>query len=1286
MEQNSRVPTTAEFGPNDWLAEEMLERYLKDPTSVSDSWRRYFLESLGATQTSELANSLATSTKGNVVQSGTLTSQVQTQVQEASVEAVGTEVPPQRAVSAAEGSFGRNGVVEASSTGAESAPDEDFASKIETQGNRVTKSPDVRPRVVEDAVPLRGVAGKVVENMVASLEVPTATSVRVIPARSLEVNRSMINDHLTRIMAAKVSFTHIISFAVVRALETVPQMNSSFLEDVDGKGAPGVLRHKACNLGVAVDVERKDGSRALFVPVIKNASTLTFKEFVAAYDLAIKKVRTNKISPEDFVGATMTVTNPGTIGTSHSVPRLMKGQGTIVGVGSITYGAEFEALDPMVLSELGVSKTVTLTSTYDHRIIQGAESGMFLKKVDELLRSASFYQEIFDSLDVPYPAVEWSLDRNDSISRRIDDRVVKQVHVQTLINNYRVRGHLMAKLDPLGLQKPMSSKELDPKTYGLSIWDLSREFYADGLAGYETLTLEKIINLLRDAYCRTIGIEYMHIQNPEEKRWIQERVEGVPFSLSKEEKLRLLERLNAAEAFEKFLSTRYIGHKRFGLEGAEAAIAFLDEVLSLAAEEGLPEAVLGMAHRGRLNVLANIVGKGYGEIFREFEGNLDPTSVQGSGDVKYHKGYAGVFKGRNGATLEVTLASNPSHLEAVDPVVEGIARAKEDIHGNVGEFPVLPVLVHGDAAFAGQGVVVETLNLSQLRGYRTGGTVHLVINNQVGFTTNPNEARSSIYASDVAKTVQAPIFHVNGDDPESVVRVARLAFAYRQRFHKDVVVDMVCYRRHGHNEGDEPSYTHPLMYSVIEEHPSVRKLYTKSLSMRDEITEEDEERAVDDFLEKLQRALDETRSASAPNPTVLPPARPLSVPLSRVDTGVPKEALDLIAERLITYPPGFSVHPKLARLFSQRDALYRSGEIDWSMGEQLAFGSILLEGKDIRFAGQDSRRGTFSHRHAALIDYVNGEEYFPLMTLRDYQGTYLKAERGGRFMIYDSLLSEYAALGFEYGYSLVQKDALVCWEAQFGDFANGAQIVIDQFIAAAEDKWGQHSGLVMLLPHGYEGQGAEHSSARLERFLALASGSNMAVVYPTTSSQIFHLFRSQVHRKDKRPLVVASPKSLLRAKTSRSLVEEFVTGSFRPVIDENLDRSSGEIDRVILCSGKVAFEAMALRDSEQAQKSGIPPAAVVRVEQLFPWPEEELEDVFSKYYNAKEIVWLQEEPSNMGAWSFVHERLHFSVRERFALRHVSRPSAGSPATGFSAMHVLEQEDLLRRALLEPIKA
>jgi 2-oxoglutarate dehydrogenase E1 component len=705
--------------------------------------------------------------------------------------------------------------------------------------------------------------------MTASLEVPTATSFRVIPARLLEVNRQILNNQLSRTgSAGKVSFTHIIGFAVVQAARYVPTLNSSFrAADKDNPKAPAeVVHHQHLNLGIAVDVERADGSRILMVPVIKAADTLDFRAFWTAYEDLIRKVRTNKIGADDLAGATLTLTNPGTIGTVQSVPRLMPGQGSIIGVGSIGYPAEWQASDPRVLAELGVSKVVTLTSTYDHRIIQGAESGLFLKKVHELLTGAdSFYQIVFKAMGVPYEPVPFHRDVND-LTDSADLRLHKQSEVDNLINMHRVRGHLIAHLDPLDWKDPQMHPELDPTNHGLSVWDLEREFLTNGLAGTERMSLGDILGVLRDAYCRTVGVEYMFIQEPDQKRWIQDHVEGVSTTLSSGEQRYILDRLNAAEALEQFLNTKYIGQKRFGLEGGESAIPLIDAVIDEAAVAGLSEVVIGMAHRGRLNVLINIVGKSYSDLFEEFEGNIDPGTVQGSGDVKYHKGFKGKFTGRSGVSIDVFLASNPSHLEAVDPVVEGMARALQDqlsVKERAGADLVLPLLIHGDAAFAGQGVVAETLNMSALPGYETGGTVHLVINNQLGFTTNPESARSSVYATDVAKMVQAPIFHVNGDDPEACVRVGRLAFAFRQQFHKDVVIDLVCYRRYGHNEQDDPSLTQPLLYQLIKEHRSVRKLYTESLVRRGDIDMDEAEAALKDFSKRLQAALDETRAAAA---------------------------------------------------------------------------------------------------------------------------------------------------------------------------------------------------------------------------------------------------------------------------------------------------------------------------------------------------------------------------------------------------------------------------------------
>ncbi|HJW64843.1 MAG TPA: multifunctional oxoglutarate decarboxylase/oxoglutarate dehydrogenase thiamine pyrophosphate-binding subunit/dihydrolipoyllysine-residue succinyltransferase subunit, partial [Actinomycetes bacterium] len=709
--------------------------------------------------------------------------------------------------------------------------------------------------------PLRGAAARIVEAMEASRAVPTATSVRTVPARLLEVNRSVLNGHLRRRQGGKVSFTHMIAYAVVKALEAVPVMTTMYRE-VDGK--PNAARPAHVNLGLAVDTRRPDGSRTLLVPNIKQADTLDFAGFVRAYEEIIAKVKANKLTVADFADTTLTITNPGTIGTVLSVPRLMAGQSAIIGVGAIDYPAEYQGADPDTLAGMGIGKVITLTSTYDHRVIQGAESGEFLARMHRLLLGADdFYGELFRAMTVPYVPVQWHKDEKPSEDSL--DSVEKQAGVLQLINLYRVRGHLIANLDPLKAKPPMMHPELDPASYGFTIWDLERRFVTGGLAGQRELPLGEILHILRDAYCRTGTVEYMHNSHTDEKQWIQEHVEGVPQELPKEDQLQILHKLSEADAFERFLHNKYTGHKRFSLEGAESLIPMLDAVLDKAADADMEGTVIGMSHRGRLNVLANTVGKSYGEIFGEFEGNLDPTLTQGSGDVKYHLGAVGKHVARSGKEVRVEVASNPSHLEAVNPVVEGIARARQDLLDRGEEAPVLPILIHGDAAFAGQGVVAETLNLSQLRGYRTGGTIHVIVNNQVGFTTSPASSRSSMYCTDVARMVQAPIFHVNGDDPEACIRVADLAFEYRQAFNKDVVIDLVCYRRRGHNEGDDPSYTQPLMYDLIEQKRSVRKLYTESLIGRGDITIEEAEQVLRDYQLQLERVFTEVREAdSAP--------------------------------------------------------------------------------------------------------------------------------------------------------------------------------------------------------------------------------------------------------------------------------------------------------------------------------------------------------------------------------------------------------------------------------------
>jgi multifunctional 2-oxoglutarate metabolism enzyme len=1196
---------TQDFGANSWLVEEMYEQYRTDPASVSEAWQEFFSDYRSA------ASPVAPAA------------------------AAATPVAPAASAPAV------NGNGNGASAPAASAP-------------VVAPVPaGITPE------PIRGVGAAIVTNMEKSLTVPTATSFRNVPARLLEVNRKSINDYRSRHGLSKVSFTHIIAAAIVRAIgDAVPNMRNAYT--VDAAGKPMLIRNPGVNVGLAVDVDKGDGTRALVVPVLRNADSLSFAEFLVAYDEIVRKVKNNKLTIDDYQGANVSITNPGTIGTVQSVPRLMPGQGVIVGVGSIDYPAEFQGADESNLNTLGVSKVVTITSTYDHRIIQGAESGLFLKHVHELLLGKhGFYEEIFRSLEIPYQPVQWASD--SSPMNREETMMHKQMQVSLLVRSHRVRGHLIADLDPLRWKVPRLPRELDPSTYGLTIWDLEREFLTGGVAGSTKMKFDELLGVLRDAYCRTIGVEYMHIQDTDEQRWIQSKLEGVTFTPTLDEKLRILERLNAAEAFEKFLATKYVGTKRFGLEGAESMIPILDAILSGAADTGMDSVVLGMMHRGRLNVLANIMGKSYDQIFKEFEGHLSPDSVQGSGDVKYHLGAKGQYVSAQGAGIPIELCANPSHLETVDALVLGMARAKQDKIEPPLAFSVLPLLIHGDAAFAGQGVVAECLAMSDINGYRVGGTVHLIVNNQIGFTTAPKYARSSLYATDVAKTVQAPIFHVNGDDPEACVRVARLAFEYRKKFHKDVVIDMVCYRLHGHNEGDDPSYTQPAMYRAIAEKRSVRKLYVEQLVKRGDISLETAEQALKDYQQKLQSALDDTRAIVREDVKAKKPPAPIGV-LPHVNTGVDRASVERVFTQLTNYPEGFTPHPKLARQFEARAKQYEeSGDFEWAVGEALAFGTLLLEGFDVRLAGEDSRRGTFSQRHAALIDNLTEDVFAPLAEIPGATG---------RFWNYDSLLSEYAALGFEYGYAHSNRNALVLWEAQFGDFINGAQIVIDQYLVAAEDKWKQENGLVLLLPHGFEGQGPEHSSARIERFLQSCAEDNIQVVNATTAAQYFHVLRRQMHRDIRKPLVIFTPKQPLRMKESRSRIEDVTTGSFQEVLDDPFVTDKSSVQRIVLCSGKVAWDAITERDKRSA------PVAVVRVEQLYPFPLEQINEIISQYPNAKEIVWLQEEPENMGPWHFV-EHLIWRLKDRgYDLRHTSRVASGSPATGSKAIHDQEHIDLM----------
>ena len=1229
------------FGPNEWLVQEMYERYQSDPSSVDKSWWEFFADYKG------------TPSLNNSVKSGTPPipkSQLAKPVPPAPVAK--SEVITPEVIKP---------VIEKNIT-----PVKTSTTTIKPADPVVKPIPTLATPGAATVEPLRGVAARVVQSMEGSLSVPTATSVRVVPAKLMIDNRTVINNHLKRGRGGKVSFTHLIGYAMVKAIRSMPEMNT-FFTDLDGKPAIGHPEH--INLGIAIDLAKADGSRQLLVPSIKGCEGLDFAQFWSAYEDIVRKARAGSLTVEDFAGTTISLTNPGTIGTVHSVPRLVQGQGLILGVGSLDYPAEFHGANEQALADLAISKVVTITSTYDHRIIQGAQSGEFLRRIHEiLLGEENFYDEIFEALRIPYVPIRWVVD----IQFDKDDDVSKTARVQKLIDAYRTTGHLMADVEPLSYVQ-RSHPDLDVVSHGLSLWDLDREFATGGFGGKSFMKLRRILGVLRDSYCRTIGVEYMYIANPDERKWMQERMEvGAPRT-PRDEQLRILRKLNSAEAFETFLQTKYVGQKRFSLEGGESVIPVLDAMISAAADAGLDEVCVGMPHRGRLNILANIAGKSYGQIFQEFEGNYHDNEVHGSGDVKYHLGTKGTFVSESGSKTKIYLAANPSHLEAVNPVLEGIVRAKQDkLRVAAGDttideqttYPVMPILLHGDAAFAGQGVVSETLSLSLLKGYRTGGTIHIIVNNQVGFTTSPSSARSSTYSTDIAKMIQSPVFHVNGDDPEACVRVARIAFEYRQTFNKDVVIDMICYRRRGHNEGDEPSFTQPLMYKLIDAKRSTRKLYTEALIGRGDITVEEAEEVLRDYQQQLEGVFTSVHNTE---PESDPSWRPPVVPEpATVNTSVAEDQLRKIALTQSSIPAEFTVHPKLLPQLLKRVEMLDESTVDWATGEMFAFGSLLLEGHPVRMSGQDVRRGTFSNRHAVIVDKENGKELFPLRSL---------IKDPNQFHIYDSLLSEYAVMGFEYGYSVERDNALVVWEAQFGDFANGAQTVIDEFISSALQKWGERSSVVLLLPHGYEGQGPDHSSGRIERFLALCAEQNMTVAQPSTPASYFHLLRWHMKNPARRPLIVFEPKSMLRLKAAASGLKDFTTGTFKPFIP---DDKVVNTTRLIFTSGKVYYDLIAERE-----KLGEHSTSIARVEQLYPLPIEEMIAEAKKHPKAT-LLWVQDEPANQGPWPYIaltaseafvaHEEL--SGR---SIRRVSRRATASPATGNHHLHEEEEKALMTEA-------
>jgi multifunctional 2-oxoglutarate metabolism enzyme len=1238
------VSSPSPFGQNEWLVEEMYRKFREDPSSVDPSWHE-FLVDYSPEPTTETQ-----STIGNGQPA---------QAPAASAPVAAPEPAPAPAP-------------KADTSNRVSAPAK-APEPVKTAAKPAAPAP--APAEGDETQVLRGAAAAVVKNMSASLEVPTATSVRAIPAKLMIDNRIVINNHLKRTRGGKISFTHLIGYALVQAVKRFPNMNRHFAE-VDGK--PNAVTPEHVNLGLAIDLQGRDGNRQLVVASIRGCETMQFGQFIAGYEDIVRRARDGKLTAEDFSGVTISLTNPGTIGTVHSVPRLMRGQGAIVGVGAMEYPAEFQGASEERISELGVGKLVTFTSTYDHRIIQGAESGDFLRTLHALLLSDDFFDEIFRELGIPYEPVRWRTDNPDSIED-------KNGRVLELIAAYRNRGHLMADIDPLRLDQTRfrSHPDLDVNTHGLTLWDLDREFKVNGFAGAEHKKLRDVLGLLRDAYCRHVGVEYTHILEPEQQKWLQERIEVKHDKPTVAQQKYMLSKLNAAEAFETFLQTKYVGQKRFSLEGAETVIPMMDAAIDQAAEHALDEVVIGMPHRGRLNVLANIVGKPYSQIFSEFEGNLNPSQAHGSGDVKYHLGATGNYIQMFGDNdIQVSLVANPSHLEAVDPVLEGLVRAKQDLldkgDGPDG-FSVVPMMLHGDAAFAGQGVVAETLNLALLRGYRTGGTIHIIVNNQIGFTTSPGDSRSSEYCTDVAKMIGAPIFHVNGDDPEACVWVARLAMDFRQKFKKDVVIDMLCYRRRGHNEGDDPSMTQPYMYDVIDTKRGSRKTYTEALIGRGDISMKEAEDALRDYQGQLERVFNEVRDlekhAIEPSESV---ESDQMIPAG-MTTAVEKSLLARIGDAHLAFPDGFNVHPRVKPVLDKRREMAYEGKVDWAFAELLALGSFLAEGKTIRFSGQDTRRGTFTQRHSVIIDRKTGAEFTPLQLLTtNSDGT----PTGGKFMVYDSALSEFAAVGFEYGYSVGNPDALVLWEAQFGDFVNGAQSIIDEFISSGEAKWGQLSDVVLLLPHGHEGQGPDHTSARIERFLLLWAEGSMTIAMPSTPANYFHLLRRHGLDGIHRPLIVATPKSMLRNKAAVSDLKDFTEFKFRSVLEEpTYEEGTGDrnmVKRVLLTSGKIYYELVARKAKDNRDD-----VAIVRIEQLAPLPRRRLKETLDRYPNAEQYFWVQEEPANQGAWPTFGLTLPEVCSDTLAgIKRISRRAMSAPSSGSSKVHAVEQQEIIDEAFAE----
>ncbi len=1149
---------------------------------------------------------------------------------------------------------------------------------------------------------LKGPAAKLAEYMEASLTIPTATSFREIEVGVLEARRAELNAALKSAgRGEKVSFTHIIAFAIARAAREIPTMTSSFRRE--GKDLQRV--ENGVNLGLAVDSSRKDGSRFLVVPVIKGAGALDFAQFRAAYEELVVKARDGKLTADELNGASITLTNPGGIGTVASVPRLMVGQGAIIAAGAIAYPAGFRKAPESTLRQLGIEKVMTLTSTYDHRVIQGALSGEYLRRLDQLLAGEDdFYQAIFGSFHLsagvktaPAPAVTGESHKNAAapapssgiVTGGASDELMRAVAAASqLVSAYRRHGHLAATLDPLG-HEPVGDPSLDPRSVNLTPALMNAVPASVLRVRVPGATLADVLPRLRETYASTIAYEIEHISNTQQREWLRDYIEtGLHRTpLTPDRKVEILTRLTKVETMERYFRKQFLSQKTFSIEGLDVMVPMLEEIISMLAEDGTKTAVLGMAHRGRLSTIAHVVNRPYEELLAEFEaGAMKLAPLAGeeadvTGDVKYHHGATGTYHTQGGTEITVQLANNPSHLEAVDGVVEGLTRALQTDHAmNMAVQDVTlaaPILIHGDAAFSAQGIVAEVLNLQALPGYAVGGTIHIISNNQVGFTTDPSDARSTRYASDLAKGFDVPIVHVNADDVDACIAAVHFSIDFRRQFGRDVIIDLIGYRRFGHNEQDEPAYTQPEMTERIKSHPTVRELFASQLVAQGVLTADQAKQMQDAANARMAEAHANVKDGKSEK-LIGTKRVALAESHPATHTTLDRHTLLRWADQLVTVPEGFTPNAKLMKQFERRAAtMKQTGETDWGISESLAFASLLAEGVPIRITGQDTERGTFSHRHAVLHDMTSNAKYAPLQHFSDAKAS---------FEIFNSPLSEYACLGFEYGYATAVPDGLVLWEAQFGDFNNGAQIIIDQFIAAGAAKWGQRSRLTLLLPHGYEGAGPEHSSARLERFLQLSAEGNIRIANCSTASQYFHLLRAQAKAEASYPLVVMTPKSLLRNPAAGGSIDDLANGSFKEVIDDPRYASAEKsaVTRIILCSGKIYHDLTASNDAAiKAMYGDLKRTAIVRAELLSPFPTQETLKIIASYPKAEHVIWVQEEPKNMGARAHVRRRLVEELPDRIHdIDYIGRPYRASPSEGYPGAHAVEQERILKAALSE----